>query len=522
MEQQQQQQQGEVTENYYRCKTMLLLLLKQFVAKINKFCDENVDNPKNIKLISVSEACKGVINSFDETNKEFDKMKYIKKMFYNVKDNCLNEFQHKDACMFTMKNDENKIITMIPQINIKLIYDILDNKERVIFWDSYHLLYFYTFKIFFDLNDKNREKCLSNASLMEVIVKIETDSKLHLEKKKQEKKNETGGVVSDQFNPFITISGSNLQINDMLEGKLSSDEGFSVLEAVTSLFGISGDSKISDITKKFEMEEPYKKLIDFIQNISEDNINGVYETLAENLDCKDNEKLEERTKNLVKSALQKIKEANLEKVEDLLKLGTEISESLGNIDEDEKNIFMGVMQKLVTDNSDILKSITELKDRDGNNMIDSLKSAIGLNTSGEGSDNSQGLKNFDIKKINLGKLIDLLGNFVASVDPSSINTLKTNLEKSKQYQNIMKNTNMSQANITSSVNPNNIEQLVNSAKSMLGNVDLNKILGGVDLNKILGSGNLNEMLGNVNLNEMLGNANLNGNKNNKRNGNKRF
>lgn len=221
----------------------LTILRDVCTKKTNTECTEKELYALNRFINTSNEFIKQIKSNNDD--EEFDYSRFVKKAFdtLKVKEHC-EYLKNKDGMLFEVRDENNKIMTIIPGIDIKLGYKLLDEKERDVFWQHMYLFassVFTLIKIY--NNDSFGRKYAYVGDLLEYI------------------KNDISktGVLCKTgiFNPFIgiTTKGGTYGINDMsTHGELPAQQNVSI----ESLLSVMGVEKILDQDKLNSMFKDIK------------------------------------------------------------------------------------------------------------------------------------------------------------------------------------------------------------------------------------------------------------------------
>jgi hypothetical protein len=89
-------------------------------------------------------------------NETFECAKFIKKIFSVITDNT-DKFLNLDKTLFELRTHDNKIITVVPSLDISLVYSFLNDDERNRLWNDIYLVYICSVELLF-MKQQNRVK----------------------------------------------------------------------------------------------------------------------------------------------------------------------------------------------------------------------------------------------------------------------------------------------------------------------------------------------------------------------------
>ena len=172
---------------------------------------------------------------------------------YRHNENILDEGKvllQKDKDLFTVRDENNKIVTIIPGLDIGLVYDHLNEEEQMYFWQFMYLTFVSSYKMVTSANDK--VKANVNEQFMENVRTIE----MELQK--------TGLTINGNiFNPFVGLNDNdnNLEfgVDELYTGIDAPQANTNTVEFILKQMGI---------TDMIDMD----KINDQLQNITDDDI----------------------------------------------------------------------------------------------------------------------------------------------------------------------------------------------------------------------------------------------------------
>ena len=282
--------------------------------------------------------CEEIILEFTSSSSTMDdstvdQVKIIKKVFYVLKDN-MELLEKRDAKIFTIRNEENKITSIVPGININLLYEYLDESEQKKVW-------FYLFALFVSsvtLVYSNTPEAKHKKSVLDIVAKL---------KKEMVTMSKELGTDMVAYNVFMGINNDSSEIN--MDSLMSTEITIPGTEANAGFLGNLG---LGNLMNLGSLSEEIKK---FSDNDIDETIDTLGELLGNDSDVKD------VCSTMVKTVIEDLK---INGVENLFDIAQRVSSKLGGVishDKMAKTAFK--MGDLMENNKDKLK---DLKDENGN------------------------------------------------------------------------------------------------------------------------------------------------------------
>lgn len=259
-----------------------------------------------------------------------DQVKIIKKCFYVLKDN-LELIKTKSSELFRVRNEEGKITTIIPGININLIYEFLDEPHQKLLWTNIYTIFISSVTMVYANTPEARHK----ADVLELVDLCRKDI----------------SSSSSIANVFMGLCTNNAELN--MDSLMSNDIIIPGTEANSGLLGSLGVDKLISLNN----------LSDEIKKFSDDDVNETVNTLGELLG--NDADVKDVCATMVKSVIDDLKTNGIENMFDIAQ---RVSSKLGGLIDPAKMAKTAhKMGDLMTNNSDKIK---ELKDEDGNPIGD--------------------------------------------------------------------------------------------------------------------------------------------------------
>lgn len=329
----------------------ILELSKEYMDKLKD--EELPEKNKKSKQILVT-ACdkfltglrKGGLTT-DNDDSEFDQGRLIKKVFYATR-HCSDKIKSKDELLLSQKDENSKIITILPGINLGFGYKHFDDEGKKRFWEYMYLLYISTMKIIFNTNEGKK-----NDEIDSTVAYCETEL------------SKTGvNVKGNTFNPFVGLNGS-LDVNNYdIENMFT---GVKELPKNMEGMGISSVLNLLGVEKLMNSEQLDKQLKD----INDDQINDATDKITQMLGASGNPEVKDVCNILIKDIVENLKINGISNLGATLE---NVAKSARNkIDSTKMKNTAASMTSFMENSKD---KLSNLKDKDGNPINSSLLNSL--------------------------------------------------------------------------------------------------------------------------------------------------
>ena len=310
--------------------------------------DNLEDNRKTKERFT--ETSQKFIDSLKNSDETFDYTRFIKKAYSTLKTEIqCKQLREKDRELFNVRDKENRIITILPGIDLKYGYTHLEEKEQTQFWQY---MYLFTDSVFCMIRNSNTIKFNKHSHVVETLNFIELEM------------GKTGIIFNNQiFNPFIGInneSTNGYSVNEMFtKGELPKEHHMSI-ESVLSMLGVD---KMFNETK----------LNDELKGIGEKQIDEATEKIINLLGATNNPEVKDVCNILIQDIVNNFKENGLANIGDTLKIVAENAK---------KNIEIGKMKKTAESMKHFMansqEKMKDMKDANGNPLGQQLMNTMSL------------------------------------------------------------------------------------------------------------------------------------------------
>ena len=319
-----------LNQTYFVYSVMTIVKLIQSTS-VSALENKKVPDNKIAAHQKLATTCNDIINEYQSSSalddSSVDHIKIIKKAFYVLKDN-LELIKNKDPTLFTVRNQEGKITTIIPGLNINLVYEYLTDEDKNNLWNHIYTLFVSTVNMVYANTSSNRHK----QSVLDMVDYC---------------KKETAKSTNPMLNVFMGLGTDSSSID--MESLMDKDIVIPGTEAQGGLLNSLGVDKLMKLNE----------LSDEIKNFTDNDVNETIDTLGSLLG-NDND-VKDVCSTMVKTVISDLKTNGLENIFDVAKRVS--SQLSGLISHDKMAKTAGKMTDLMNNNSDKFK---DLKDDNGN------------------------------------------------------------------------------------------------------------------------------------------------------------
>ena len=271
-----------------------------------------------------------IVKEYTKEEENIDNVKMIKKVFYTLKDN-LELLTTRNRQLFSIRNKENKLVTIIPGLNLNIIVDLLTDENKKLLWDNIYVLFITSVKLIYMNTDVSRHK-------KEILDAVKLCEK------------EIMGCLHS-LNGYL-----------MNTGDLANSSGHLTLDDLTVDLDIPGFKKNSGLLSRLLDTD---NLTEEIQKFSDEDVNQTINALTKMLG--DDNDIKYVCEKMVRNVLMDLKQNGLD---GLGSMADRVTQNLeGQIDPTMMEKTGSKMLNVLHQNQDSLKDI---KDDDGNPIGESL------------------------------------------------------------------------------------------------------------------------------------------------------
>lgn len=337
--------------NHHTFTVSLMEIINLILDKINS----KKLNELNKSYVKLQESCELLRDGFKAD--DFDQGKIIKKVFKTL---CkyTEYLVEQNTKLFYEKNEENKIITSIPGVNIGLIVPHLDPQELTHLWGHIYMIFVSSAKMILSINKHDK---------MELTIKT-----VKILQEKITLMGLTTGKDKKTFNPYIgftddiTTSTDLIQLGHDVETPSEiTNENFTEL-----LMGKLGSSQLAGLG--LDKLVDLNKLNTQLQDIKQSDIDDATTNIATMLGASDDADVKDICGELVNNIVSDLKKNGIKNIFDTAK---SVSSSLGN--KLDRNKMKKTAQHLGNFMKNSEANLKTMKDDNGNPIInDNLMQTI--------------------------------------------------------------------------------------------------------------------------------------------------
>lgn len=313
------------------------------MKKISLENDERIIQEKKQSHENMRKTCDNIINQYKNQSNELDQVKVIKKVFKVLS-------QHKDLLrqhnvdLFSVRNPDGKILTIIPGLNINLNIALMTEPQMNELWEHIEAMYVASVKMIYIMTDESRH----SKDVLELVALFEQNA-----------------MKKIQHNFFMGLNTSSDNATIDMEQLMSSDINIPGTEANSGILGSLG------IDKLMNPENLANEIKKFDEKDINDTINTLTSMLGNDSDIKD------VCSTMVQSVLEDIKTNG---IENMFSIAERVSSKIGDkIDPEKMAKTANGMNDLIKNNKD---QINNLKDENGNllggDLIKQLQSTLNM------------------------------------------------------------------------------------------------------------------------------------------------
>lgn len=332
----------------------LIEILDLLLKKSNEVNLETLDMEmkQNIRLykdhLRLRKACNALKYGFTSDDKEgFEEGKIIKKVYKTLTNNLNLFFPNPQKELFSLTDSNGAIVTIIPSIDINLVFSNMTDDELNVLWGYMYLMYISAVGMITDANGHRKE-----GKLWEIVPKIrEKIIKMGLMK---------NGKI---FNPFIGLSADshNYSTSTLYENV---EELKPTELSIDTVLQMSGVDKMVDLNH----------LNDQLKNVKEEDISEATKNITKLLGAENDADINDVCKTLVEGIVSDLKSNPEGGIKNMFETAKSVTEKIGNkIDQNKMAKTAGQLSHFLQNGEENLKN---MKDNNGNPIGDNLMNTL--------------------------------------------------------------------------------------------------------------------------------------------------
>jgi hypothetical protein len=325
----------------YTVKNLVTFLKSksELFASENKLQTGKEDAHRKLRVV-----CEEIIKEFNSSSatlesSSVDQVKIIKKVFYVLKDN-MKYVDEKNPKLFVIRNEDGKITSIIPGINLNLVYELLDENEQKQVWFYIYALFVSSVNLVYSNTPVSKHK----KNVLDMVDKF---------KKEMAVLSKDFGSDFGAYNVFMGVNNEDATIN--MDSLMTQDILIPGTEANAGFLNNLGLGNLMNLNS---LSDEIKK---FTDNDVDETIDTLGELLGNDSDVKD------VCSTMVRTVIDDLK---INGVENIFDIAQRVSSKLGGSISHEKMAKTAFkMGDLMENNKDKLK---DLKDEQGNPIGENL------------------------------------------------------------------------------------------------------------------------------------------------------
>jgi hypothetical protein len=313
-------------------------ILDPLLKQNKKKCDQHTKLRDSCAILqNVFSENTNNVNEKESDLKSKNQVEIIKKVYRKMTDNISYLHPEENMDLFTLKDEKNNIVTILPGVDIGLVTKKLTENEKKLLWGHLFMMY------------------ISAAELIARISKHKKEGKKWDVINKLKDKVVEFGIIPDKIffiNPFLGINTDNTNKEYDTKTMYSNLDQIKKPEG-----GVKSMLQMSGVDKMFDM----KKISSQLENISEDEINTAKDQIAKMIGAEGDSDTSQLLGSLVSDVVKKLKQGGDLNVFD-------IAESVAHDNETKHDPekFMKTAQQVQNFMSKGEQNLKNLKDDKGN------------------------------------------------------------------------------------------------------------------------------------------------------------
>lgn len=320
--------------------------------------DDVLNDKSKLKLynghIKLRTVCNDLINGFSNDD-QYDQGRIIKKIYKVITMYIDKFFPIPSKELFTLKNNDGAIITIIPGLDINLVTSIMNNEEMENLWDYMYVMYISSVSIISLINEHKKGKVYEILPQMrERVIK--------------------SGVLhrgSKFGNPFFGVNGLSSD-SDSLPDQYNIDSMFSNVDQIEipkgdlmeNLFQMSGVEKLIDINQLNEQ----------LKNVKQEDTQEATKSITKLLGAENDKDVAEVVSTLVEGIVEDLKANSDKGMQGMYETAKTVSKKVGS--QIDSNKMGKTIEKLSAFMKDGQSNLKNLKDDKGNPIGEQLMNSL--------------------------------------------------------------------------------------------------------------------------------------------------
>jgi hypothetical protein len=326
-----------------------LLNLLQDVCNTRILNDDNISEKEKTLTTKFLNSSKKFITDIKQNTDDFNSTRFVKKSYTALRtiEGC-NYLKTKDSKLFSMRDENKRIVTIISGIDLRIGYRLLNEEQLEHFWQY---LYLFSSSVYNMIKHVNIIKFNNQIHVNDTLQYIENEL------------TKTGVIFNNMvFNPFIGIGENKEQysLNEMFTGKELPKEHKMSIDNVLNMLGV--DKMLDE-----------HKLDEQLKDIGQEQVDEATEKIASLLGAENNAEIKEVCETLIQDIVVNLRENGI----------SNIGETLQKVAQNARGkIDMGKMQKTAESMKNFMtnsqEQVKNLKDDNGNPIGEELLNNLSM------------------------------------------------------------------------------------------------------------------------------------------------
>jgi len=347
--------------NHANFTSSLIELLNLFKIKsLEKYPDDdNQEFDKNNKTykyhLKLRSVCDELKNGFIH-DAGYDEGRIIKKIYKVLTQYIDNFFPNPTLELFSLKNEDNRTVTIIPGLDINLVCKTFSEDDQKVLWSHFYMMYISAVEMISSVNEHKKNKII-----------------YQLLGKMRNKVVDMGIIKKDKFfNPFIGVGINDESENYNVETMYENIENMpaSTGPSIEDVINLSGVNKLVDL----------EQLNEQLKNIKDEDITSATDSITKLLGAEKDSDVGEICGTLVSEIVADLKSNPNGGIKSMFGTAKSVTEKIG------EKLDRTKMQKTAQQLGNFLKNggenLKNMKDENGNpvgaNIMESLKLPLQL------------------------------------------------------------------------------------------------------------------------------------------------
>lgn len=299
--------------------------------------------------VKLRTACNDLKNGFTNDEK-YDQGRIIKKIYKVITMHIDKFYPTPSKTLFTLKNEDGAIVTIIPGLDINLVASMMNDEELDNLWDYMYVMYISSVSIISLINEHKKGKVFDIIPQMRE--RVLKSGVLHRGK----------GMA----NPFLGLTSDSTSENYDVDTMFSNVDEIQAPsgDIMDSLFQMSGVDKLVDINQ----------LNDQLKNVKQEDVEEAKKSITKLLGAENDKDVEEVCGTLVEGIVEDLQANSGKGIQGMYETAKTVSKRVGN--QIDKTKMGKTIEKLAAFMKDGESNLKNMKDDKGNPIGEKLMNSL--------------------------------------------------------------------------------------------------------------------------------------------------